>query len=372
MQLFELCQFFTSDDQRQLDSSHPMGQRLVTPEYSKSVKDVKSYPLMASQPIFFLCWNFSTNSTLKATMYPSPERFSYSFPFASGLKTQRHTHNYIELGYVAKGSFRQRISEKDILFEEGDFCLIDKNCIHQDYLLDQDTIVIFLGIENEVFDEMVNAQVTTSKIASFLQTALMEQKDLQQFIHFRPLEQNKETPSDVEDNQQDKNNPRSQMESCLTQLLTELYRNEIGSAQICNGLLLRIFHLLSTEYEFSLTKEQQGTMNWIVFEEICQYIQKHYRTITTQELIEQFHFQKDYFNRLIKKKTSMTYSEYLQNIRLQQAKRLLVDSDHSVSQIAEMVGYHNKGYFYKIFTEKYGMTPARYRKNIQSGNKIAL
>lgn len=355
MQLLDLCQSFTSGDQKQLNPSHPIGQRLITPEYSKSVKDVKTYPLMASQPIFFLCWNFPGNSTLKATMCPSPEHFSYTFPFVSGAKTQRHTHNYIELGYVAKGNFRQRISEKDILFEEGDFCLIDKNCIHQDYLLDQDTIVIFWGIENEVFDEMMNAQITTSKIASFLQTALMEQKDLQQFIHFRPLDQNKNTPSDYED-------PRQQMESCLAQLLTELYQNEIGSALICKGLLLRIFHLLSTEYEFSLTKEQQGTMNWVIFEEVCEYMQIHYRDITTKDLMEQFHFQKDYFNRLIKKRTGLTYSEYLQEIRLQQAQCLLMDSDHSVSQIAEMVGYHNKGYFYKIFTEKYGMTPARYRK----------
>lgn len=352
MELANLCHFFTSSDCKELDASHPLGQRLVMPEYSKSVKEVKSYPLMATQPVFFLCWNFCGNELLKTTMCPSPEHFSYSLSFSSGTKTQRHTHNYIELGYVVKGTFRQRISEKDILFEEGDFCLIDKNCIHQDYLTDQDTIVLFFGIENAVFEEVMNAQVTTTKIASFLQTALMEQKDLQQFIRFHPMENEEKTML-----------ARSQMEACLSQLLTELYTNEIGSSLICKGLLLRIFHLLSTKYEFSLTKEQQGTMNWVVFEEVCQYIKTHYRNIRTQELMEQFHFQKDYFNRLIKKKTGMTYSEYLQNIRLCQAKKLLRDTNYSVSQIAEMVGYHNKGYFYKIFTEKYGMTPARYRKN---------
>lgn len=352
MELSKLCHFITSNDCKELDASHPLGQRLVMPEYSKSVKEVKSYPLMASQPIFFLCWNFCENGLLKTTLCPSPEHFSYSLSFSSGTKTQRHTHNYIELGYVVKGAFRQRISEKDILFEEGDFCLIDKNCIHQDYLTNQDTIVLFFGIENAVFEEMMHTQVTTTKIASFLQTALMEQKDLQQFIRFRPIE-NEEKAMSV----------RPQMEACLSQLLTELYENKIGATQICEGLLLRIFHLLSTQYEFSLTKEQQGTMNWVVFEEVCQYIKTHYRDICTQELMEQFHFQKDYFNRLIKKKTGMTYSEYLQNIRLHQAKKLLRETNYSVSQIAEMVGYHNKGYFYKIFTEKYGMTPARYRKN---------
>ena len=75
-----------------------------------------------------------------------------------------------------------------------------------------------------------------------------------------------------------------------------------------------------------------------------------------------FHFQKDYFNRLIKKNTGMTYSEYLQNIRLSEAQKLLLHTEMSISDIAEHVGYHNKGYFYKIFTQKYGMTPAEYRK----------
>lgn len=345
MDLSKECRQFTSADHKQLISNHPMGARLVSLEYSRSVKEVKTYPLLSSQRIFFLCWNFSSGSRLRATMYPAPDKFCYHFRFGDGAKTQLHTHDYIELGYVVKGSFKQKISDRDILFQEGDFCLIDKNCIHQDYLIDQDAVIVFFGIENSMFEEIMNENVTTQKIISFLQTALMRQKDLQQYIHFRPT-----------------NGAREKMEHCLSLLLTELYEPEIGSEHICKGLLLRIFRLLSTSYEFSLTKEQQKTMNWAVFEEVCDYIQAHYQDINTQELMDLFHFQKDYFNRLIKKKTGMTYSEYLQSIRLKNAKRLLLETEFSVSKIAEQVGYHNKGYFYKIFTEKYGMTPAKYRE----------
>ena len=121
--------------------------------------------------------------------------------------------------------------------------------------------------------------------------------------------------------------------------------------------------MLSSSYEFSLSKEQKKTMNWVVFEEVCDYIETHYPSIHTQELMDLFHFQKDYFNRLIKKKTGMTYSEYLQDIRLKKARQLLDETNLSVSDITEQIGYHNKGYFYKIFTRKYGMTPAQYRKD---------
>lgn len=347
MKLSDQCRNITCIDCKQLNRNHTLGSRLVSPEYSKSVREIKTYPLLFSERIFFLCWDFEKNSVLRACMYPAPEKYCYTFPFKDGSKTQLHTHDYIELGYVVKGSFRQRICEKDIVFQEGDFCLIDKNCIHQDYLIDQAAIVLFFGIENSMFTEIMNDNVTTRKIISFLQTALMKQKDLQQYIHFRPVSGAKE-----------------KMESSISMLIHELYETDIGSAHICKGLLMRIFRLLSTDYEFSLSREQQKTMNWIVFEEICEYIQTHYQEINTQDLMDLFHFQKDYFNRLIKKKTGMTYSEYLQDIRLQNAKRLLTETTLSVSDIAEQVGYHNKGYFYKIFTDKYGMTPARYRKYV--------
>lgn len=103
-------------------------------------------------------------------------------------------------------------------------------------------------------------------------------------------------------------------------------------------------------------------MQWIVFEEISDYIEKHYKTITTQELSAVFHFQEDYFNRLIKSKTGLTYSAYVQQIRLSKAEHLLQTTDKTVEEIAEIVGYHNRGFFYKLFRQKYGVAPAEFRK----------
>ena len=59
----------------------------------------------------------------------------------------------------------------------------------------------------------------------------------------------------------------------------------------------------------------------------------------------------------------MTYSEYVQSIRLDNAEKLLLTTRNAVDEVAHMVGYQNKGYFYKIFIEKYKMTPAKYRKS---------
>ena len=59
----------------------------------------------------------------------------------------------------------------------------------------------------------------------------------------------------------------------------------------------------------------------------------------------------------------MTYSAYLQQVRLEKAAFMLTRSNMTIDEICEAVGYRNKGFFYKIFKQKYGMKPAEYRKN---------
>ena len=79
----------------------------------------------------------------------------------------------------------------------------------------------------------------------------------------------------------------------------------------------------------------------------------------------EFHFYEDYFNRLLKVQTGMTYIEYLQMLRLERAEMLLTETNNTIEQIAEEAGYHNKGYFYRIFIERNNCTPAQYRKKRQ-------
>ena len=147
----------------------------------------------------------------------------------------------------------------------------------------------------------------------------------------------------------------------IEQLITELETNDIGTKHTCKGLLLRLLHLISTEYEFSLTDQQKKKMRWLIYEDIGDYIKTHYREITIRDLVDRFHFNEDYFNRVLKERSGKTYSEYLQDIRLSKAMELLSDTQMTVEQVAVSVGYQNKGYFYKIFTAKYHMTPAQAR-----------
>lgn len=86
MNLDEICRQLISSAPRQLEPGHPLGTRLLSVEYSKSAKEIKTYPLLSSQRIFFLCWDFCGRNQLRAAMYPAPDRFCYRFAFESGAK----------------------------------------------------------------------------------------------------------------------------------------------------------------------------------------------------------------------------------------------------------------------------------------------
>ena len=343
MSLLDVCRRMTQDENICLGEKHPMGTRLVCPEYSKSAKEVKTFPLVEQQSVFALCWNIE-ESQIHSTMVPAPHRFCCRYIFGEGKKTQLHTHDYLELSYVVKGEFRQKISGKDIVFRKGELCLIDKNCVHQDYLQNGEHVILFLGLSNDMFTEVMNENVSTEKIISFLQSAILKQKNLQQYLRFKPSPETEVA-----------------LEKAFEQLIEELLINDTGSAFICKGLMVRIFGLLSTGCEFSLSRELRQAMSWIVFEEVADYISHHYTSVTIKELVNAFHFQEDYFNRLIRSKAGVSYSEYVQKIRLEKAETLLRSTNMTVDEIAEAVGYQNKGYFYKIFKKEFGMTPRQMR-----------
>lgn len=318
---------------------------IVCPEYSVHEVEVKEYPMSDEELLFALLWDIPDSSHLSATIVPCHTPFTYSCTFNPGTRTQMHSHEYMELFYIVDGEYRQKILGSEFTFHKGELCLIDKNCQHQEILDSSGATVLFLGITNFMFDDIVKHPVTTERISSFLSTALLEQKTLQQYLHFRPH-----------------SGGDTIMEQTLISIVEELSRHDEATPFICQGLLIRVFHILSTQYDFSLSKQLRKQMNSILFEEITDFINRNLNNISISQLSGEFHFQEDYFNRLLKSQTGLTYTEFVQSLRLRKAKMLLLTTNLTVDSIAREVGYQNKGYFYKIFTERYRLTPAQFRK----------
>lgn len=98
-------------------------------------------------------------------------------------------------------------------------------------------------------------------------------------------------------------------------------------------------------------------------QEAAQYICDHCEeTVSVRELARQSGYSKDHFTRRFKESIGRTPRQYINDVKLTQAKKLLRTTDMSVSQIAATLGFCDAGYFTNFFCEKAGVTPSYYRK----------
>ena len=97
------------------------------------------------------------------------------------------------------------------------------------------------------------------------------------------------------------------------------------------------------------------------------YIRKNYQRsdLSLKEVADAVSLSQSHFSAQFKVKTEMSYVKYLTAVRLEEAKKLLLSSDHSVSTISGMVGYPNATNFYRHFRRQTGKTPAVYRETFR-------
>lgn len=92
------------------------------------------------------------------------------------------------------------------------------------------------------------------------------------------------------------------------------------------------------------------------------YISKNFsHNLTLEEVADHVHLNPAYFSTLFKQSTGSTFKEYLNMIRVEESKRLLSNTDHSIIDIALATGFEDQSYFSKVFKKYTGLTPKQYR-----------
>lgn len=82
--------------------------------------------------------------------------------------------------------------------------------------------------------------------------------------------------------------------------------------------------------------------------------------IGIDSLAKELHYSKNYFGQLFKTETGMSVNEYINQVRIQKAKELLVHRQLRINEIAELVGFHDQQYFAKVFKRIVGCMPSDY------------
>lgn len=112
--------------------------------------------------------------------------------------------------------------------------------------------------------------------------------------------------------------------------------------------------------------EQTGEEGEQTIVGIVRYMQEHLKEeISLNVLADEFHLSAQYISQLFKNEIGVNFLAYLTNIRMEQAKKLLLSSYDTVAEIAEKSGYADYRVFTKAFKKAEGVTPSQYRRNFQ-------
>ncbi|WP_066191461.1 MULTISPECIES: response regulator transcription factor [Gracilibacillus] len=102
--------------------------------------------------------------------------------------------------------------------------------------------------------------------------------------------------------------------------------------------------------------------HWII-RQVQEYMHSNYqKDIKAAKVAENHYITPNYFSMLFRQETGCSYSEYLNQIRINKAKELLADTSNKVFEIAEYVGYREYKYFVQVFKNQEGVTPTQFRK----------
>lgn len=106
--------------------------------------------------------------------------------------------------------------------------------------------------------------------------------------------------------------------------------------------------------------KEKNTMN-----DIVKYIEQRYQDdLSLQEIAGKFFVSREYVSRKFKQEFGINFSDYIGKYRIDKAKLLMQNPHLKLSQISEMVGFHDVKYFSKVFKKQEGVSPKAYRSKL--------
>ena len=110
-------------------------------------------------------------------------------------------------------------------------------------------------------------------------------------------------------------------------------------------------------------KNKKENAETIPVEKAKEYIAQHLGDVLSLDVVAGYcKLNPIYLSALFKKTTNINFLNYITNVRIDRAKEMLIETDYSIADIAEQVGYIDVKYFSKTFKKNVGLNPQQYRK----------
>lgn len=249
-----------------------------------------------------------------------------------------HFHKKYEIYYEAEGSRKYFIDSASYIVNPGNIVLIGPDSVHK----------------TGSVEDMAHARYVLNFNADYLSQISGIFPDVNLFSCFQ------------QDIHVVKASPLEQklVETVLKQFWES--RNEDAAKDMASRKLqLAQFLLILDGYakKAKSTAPEQGKVINETVESVQVYISTHYdQALTLTDIAKQFYISKDYLSKLFKKTTGLNVVEYINSIRLTEAKKLLETTNRRISLIGEDVGFGTTTHFSRVFKGGTGLSPQQYRK----------
>ena len=253
----------------------------------------------------------------------------------------KHTHNYVELIYMAKGSTTHFIDDEKIILNEGDLLFLNQHATQEIMPAGEGDLAVNFMILPSFFDETFRLiYAEENPLKDFIVSCLTRQGSKSNYLYFNaggivPVQ--------------------NLMENLIWNLLND-EPNKRSVDQLTMSLLL-----LSLVNHSDRIKVAQKSFEQSLTLDVLRYIDRFYPQATLQEMAGRSRMDVYTLSRIIKRQTGEPFKTLLERKRLSQACFLLSNTDLTIEDIALSVGYENLSFFYRLFQRTYSTTPRDFR-----------
>ncbi|MBR5507111.1 MAG: AraC family transcriptional regulator, partial [Clostridia bacterium] len=261
-----------------------------------------------------------------------------------GSKQGEHIHDFVELVYIIEGNSVQKIDGMEFKASKGDMLFINYNQVHSFEVENDLTYVDILLTPSFMSEELLNVEniFEIFSISLFKEFVYTDSENIQ-LVHFDGAD-------------------AIEIETIIKDMISEFGGKKTGYISILSGYMRVLFSKLLRRLKGNEEENVKYMTN--ITPDVMEYIDKHcYEKITLSQIAQKCFYTPSYFSHAFKKYCGKSLSEYVKKKRITYALELLEHTDYTVSQISEMVGYNDKTFFYKIFREAVGKSPAEYRNS---------
>ncbi len=248
-----------------------------------------------------------------------------------------HTHDCYEIIYVKKGKLKVDIS--------GESYVANAPCIIFISRLESHSLTV-LSEEYERTYVCISPMVASEYIRSYTLLSVLSSR--------HPLFHHVLSVKKVQ----------SKIEEIFSNILVEFDKPKEYSNEFQSSLLLQLLILIKrTAPEMFMSENERSA--GAIFKIQCKLEEECANKISLEDLAQEYHMSSSHLSHLFKRVTGYSIMQYLLYCRLALARRLLRDTDKSISQIAECTGFTDQSNFSRYFKRENGCTPMEYRSNEQ-------